>query len=152
VSGRFIVVEGLDGVGKTTFSKRLAARLGAVWLTTPPVELRAVREPFDQLFSEDIECRQLFYAASVLYMGRVAAKLRAEGRSVVMDRYWSSTAAYSQDSGLALCEVVGMLPAADLTIVLELEEEERQRRIKLRGMSMLDARVVGQVAIWDGWA
>ncbi len=38
-----VVVEGLDGVGKTTLTTRLAAALGATLLTSPPhLELAAV--------------------------------------------------------------------------------------------------------------
>ena len=145
MSGRMIVIEGLDGVGKTTLSKGLAAAMGATWLTTPSEELRAFREPFDRAYQDDPECSQLFYAASVLAVGREAERRRMVG-DVIVDRYWSSTCAYaaSRGSRLELGEVERLLPAADLTIVVELDEEERWRRLCNRGYSRMDVWSMGE--------
>jgi dTMP kinase len=140
VPGRVIVVEGLDGVGKTTLSQGLAAALGATWLTTPPKELRPHREPFDAMFRKSPAASQLFYAATVLAVGQQADELRAGGVDVVIDRYWATTRAYSRVRGspLDLGEVEAILPAADVTVLVDLDEDERRARLLARGATELD--------------
>ncbi len=138
--GRLIVVEGLDGTGKTTLSKGLAASLGAVWLTTPSAALRPFREPFDAHYARHPGAAQLFYAASVVAAGEEADALRAAGRDVVIDRYWATTRAYGlvRGSPYDLAEVEAHLPAADLTLLVELDEGVRRGRLLARGASALD--------------
>lgn len=138
--GRLVVVEGLDGVGKTTLSRGLAAALGAEWRTTPSAWLRGHREPFDEAYRDRPAASQLFYAAAVWAAGEEADGLRREGRDVVMDRYWCSTRAYGRAWGspLDLDEVEAVLPAADVTILLDLPEELRRARLLARGASALD--------------
>lgn len=138
--GRLIVVEGLDGTGKTTLSKGLADALGAVWLTTPSAALRPHRAPFDALYAAHPGASQLFYAASVVAAGAEAEALRAEGRDVVIDRYWATTRAYGlvRGSPYDLAEVEARLPAADVTLLVDLHEGERRARLATRGASDLD--------------
>lgn len=138
--GRMIVVEGLDGVGKTVLSRRLADALGAVWLTTPPAELRPLRGPFDRFLSDRPAASQLFYAAMVLAVGQEADALRARGRDVVIDRYWATTRAYGlvRGSPLDLVEVEALIPAADLTVLVDLAEPTRRDRLRAREVSALD--------------
>jgi dTMP kinase len=138
--GRLIVVEGLDGVGKSTLSRGLADALGAAWRTTPSEALRAHRGAFDAAYRDIPAASQLFYAASVVAAGAEADALRAAGRDVVIDRYWSSTLAYARAAGskLDLCEVEDLLPAADVTLLVELPEDERRARLLSRGASEMD--------------
>jgi MoxR-like ATPase len=49
--GKWIVVEGLDGVGKTTITKELSSTLNAELLRTPPTELAFLRPHFDKQVS-----------------------------------------------------------------------------------------------------
>jgi dTMP kinase len=138
--GRLIVVEGLDGVGKTTLSRGIADALGAVWRTTPSPDLRAHRAPFDAAYREIPAASQLFYAASVVAAGQATEADLAAGRDVVFDRYWCTTRAYARAAGsvLRLDEVEAILPCADVTLLVELSEDERWRRVEARGASDLD--------------
>lgn len=138
--GRLIVVEGLDGTGKTTLSRGLAAALGAEWRTTPPEALRAHRGPFDAAYRDLPAASQLFYAATVVWAGEEAEALRAAGRDVVIDRYWCTTRAYARAAGspLDLAEVEALLPAADRTILVELDERARAERLLTRGATAMD--------------
>lgn len=138
--GRLIVVEGLDGTGKSTLSRGLAAALGAEWRTTPSAPLRAARAPFDAAYAALPAASQLFYAATVVEAAAELGALLAAGRDVVLDRYWCTTLAYATAAGspLHLDEVERLLPAADVTLYLHLDDAERARRLAGRGASAMD--------------
>ena len=134
-SGRFVVIEGLDGVGKTTLVADLAHHLGGVPMDTPGPELRPLRSRVLDALGPDQLARGLFYAASVFAQGRRARSLADEGRLVVMDRYWASTIAYARARGVSdgLDGLEGVVPRANLTVLLTLDEAERRRRLAGRG-------------------
>ncbi len=138
--GRLIVVEGLDGVGKTSLSRALAQALGAAWRTTPGETLRPHRGPFDQAYRTIPAASQLFYAASVLAAAEEARTLLQGGQDLVLDRYWASTCAYARAAGsvLELDEVAALLPRADLTLLLTLPEADRTARLRARGATEAD--------------
>jgi thymidylate kinase len=138
--GRLIIVEGLDGTGKTTLSQGLAQALGAQWLTTPGHALRQVRNEVDAAYRAHPLAAQLFYASSVVAAGEQAEALCRKGVSVVIDRYWLSTLVYAQvrRRHLALSDVEACLPPADVTLLVELEETVRTQRLLQRGASVLD--------------
>ena len=48
----FIVIEGLDGTGKSTLARSLAQHLGAIHLRTPDESLASVRPILDAMLSE----------------------------------------------------------------------------------------------------
>ena len=148
--GRLIVVEGLDGVGKSTLSRGLAAALGAALRTTPSEALRAHRAPFDAAYAELPAASQLFYAATVVAAAAEADALRATGRDVLFDRYWCTTRAYARAAGspLDLDEVEAILPPADITLLVDLPEAERCRRLEVRGATAMDrASILRQAAL-----
>ncbi len=136
----FIVLEALDGVGKTTLAKNLAEHHGGTFLTTPGKELQPLRADIIKGLGESQTARALFYAATVQAEGERAAILRQQGKSVVMDRYSASTIAYAKARGVntdleaALSQVV----KPDLTILLTLDEQERQKRLLERGTTAED--------------
>lgn len=136
----FIVLEALDGVGKTTLAKGLAARLGGVALNTPGDALREVSGQILDGLGPNQEARCLFYAGSVIARGREARELVEAGHSVVMDRYWLSTISYARARGVKadLDQVEALVPAPDVTVLLTLDEDERQRRMRARGLTAAD--------------
>ena len=138
--GRLIVFEGIDGVGKTTLSRLVASALGAVWMTTPDVDDRVVRERVDRAWYEP-EARQLYYAGSVVHASGTIRRHLEAGRDVVVDRYWLTTVAYSEIGGstLDLAVVEHALVAADATVFVQLPESERLARLSRRGVSANDA-------------
>ncbi|XP_057314989.1 uncharacterized protein LOC130656178 [Hydractinia symbiolongicarpus] len=87
----FIVVEGLDGTGKSTITKNLCTRLNAVKMATPPDSIRHIRKKFDHLPEL---CRRAYYSFSN-YMAAKDVLDVIRTRPVVMDRYWHSTTAYA---------------------------------------------------------
>jgi len=135
--GRLIVLEGLDGVGKSTLARGLADALGAVFLRTPPESLQAPRPQVDLALARHPGAAQLFYAATVLAASEQATKVLARGQDVVMDRYWLTTRVYARHGGAALelREVERRLLPADVTLLLNLDEQERRRRMAERGIN-----------------
>ena len=134
---RFIVLEALDGVGKTTLVQSLAQALGGVAMNTPGPELRALGPGLLAGIGPDQTARALFYGATVRAQGVAARRIVDGGRSVVMDRYWLSTLSYARARGVqgALEGLEPLLPPADLTLLLTLPEAERVHRIHARGQA-----------------
>lgn len=141
-----VVIEGLDGTGKSTLAARLAARMGATLLRTPPAELGEVRPVVDDAFARSPIAAQLFYGASVVHASDRARALLAAGTPVVIDRYWLSTVAYAQcrDAHVDLSAVEPVLLCADLTVFLEVDESARRERLQTRGMTDADRDSVRQ--------
>lgn len=134
---KFIVIEGVDGVGKTTVAKALAARLGAVYVRTPSLALESfqmlpshqnglsLRAYADQQAYSDPKVRFAFYLFAVLDASvQVEALLRSS--SVVCDRYLSSTLAYHRVLAPELAAVdVSWVQSIrpDLEVVLDVSDK-----------------------------
>jgi dTMP kinase len=153
--GRFLVLEGIDGCGKTTQLQALAAWLPASGLLPPGAELICTREPggtalgvaLRQLLLHPeaqqapcVRAELLLYAADrAQHVERVIRPALRQGHWVLSDRFSGSTAAYQgHGRGLDL-ELIDQLEAIacgglrpDLTLWLDLplalSLERRQRR------------------------
>jgi thymidylate kinase len=88
----FIVLEGLDGVGKTTTVKQLTERLGARLTRTPPDVMRSFRDEFDS--NGSAERRKTYYEVGNFVAGEEARVAIEHGEKIVCDRYFCSTHAY----------------------------------------------------------
>lgn len=143
-SAPFIVLEGLDATGKTTVARALAERLGGRALDTPGEAIRSVRPTVHEGLGEDQDSRVLFYLATVLAQGGRARRLTAGGVPVVMDRYWLSSVGYGAARGarVDVTLLAKSVPSPDLTVVLTLDEAERQRRLAARGCTAEDAETL----------
>lgn len=135
----FIVLEGLDGVGKSTLARLLAKLLGAMEMRTPPLLLAPLREDILRCFADSPLATTLYYAATVADASRKVAQRQAAGRAVVMDRYFLSTCVYgevvraSDYPGEALDALAPRLLPADATIYLYAQRERRRQRMRARG-------------------
>lgn len=146
--GRLVVFEGAEGVGKTTQVRRLADVLAR-----DGVPFEAFREPGGTPLGSEIrallldpgsEVRPtaealLFMAARAQLVTRVTALL-AEGKSVLLDRFFLSTYAYQiVGRGLPPDEIRaanrlatgGLVP--DLTVLLACDPAVARRRMMARG-------------------
>jgi len=147
--GRLIVIEGTDGVGKTTLIDGLFSYLGERGLR--PLKLRdpggtELGEEIRTLLKEDFRplCDRaealLFAAARAQIAEEIVKPALAEGRWVLLDRFLLSSLAY-QGVGRGLgVEPVRALStfaldglAADRTLVLRLSPAEAARRRHVRG-------------------
>lgn len=136
----FVVIEGLDGVGKSTVVRELAALLSGHAMSTPGNDLRDMRQSVLQVFAEDQQSKALFYVVSCHSQGRLARHRVDEGEWVFMDRYMDSTVAYARARGVTtdfetLCR---SLEQPDLRVLLHLDETERQARLGERGATAED--------------
>lgn len=127
-----IVLEGLDGVGKSTIAEELAVCLHARCLQTPPGIIKDFRGYFD---SQDVPTRNAYYMIGNFLAGNEFLKFVAEGESVVVDRYYGSTIAYRTGKNLPDTELPPTddpvyswpkeLPKPDYMFLLTLPEKDR---------------------------
>ena len=151
MQGRFIVVEGLEGSGKSTAIstlKRLLTRYISTFITTREPGGTHVGEVIRDLVKNKIEAEAmepraellLFYAARVQLIEQVIRPALQQGTWVLADRFELSSWAY-QGGGRGLGEAilkqlsefcVGDLQP-DLTIFLDIPPEEGLLRVQKRG-------------------
>jgi len=146
-----VVLEGLDGCGKTTLAASLASQLGATLLRTPPDgPARTLRPLFD---AAPFEVGRAFYSLGNA-IAAAAAAAAPRGAPIVMDRYHFSTAAYTLGENLATGAPPPAaalawppdLPPPALVLLLAMGEEARRARLLERAASN---DIAGGEASWS---
>lgn len=139
--GRFFVIEGVDGVGKSTLAARLAAHLPGAVLEREPTP-----EPIGQLISsvlrqqfvlDDPMALQMLFAADRLEHSARIQKILASGNDVVCDRYDLSSITHAVALlGTDVLDWVRQINSRavrpNVTIVLHLPFEVCAARLALR--------------------
>ncbi len=136
-AGRFITLEGGEGVGKSTLAKALGDALRdrgrEVVLTREPGgapgadALRALLVSGDTERWSAMEEALLFAAARANHLRVTVKPALARGAWVICDRYYDSTRAYQIAAGGLALETLTTLnrlidaPAPDLTLVLDID-------------------------------
>jgi dTMP kinase len=136
----FVVLDGIDGCGKTTQATRLAKSLAAVTRretlhlrepgsTRLGESLRAILLEPGRVLSPAVEAL-LFAAARRQMLDEVVVPALARGAQVVVERFHSSTFAYQGCAGglggevvLDLLERFAGAPRPDLVLILDLPAE-----------------------------
>ncbi len=140
--GRLIVLEGIDGTGKTTLCARLAAALREggrevvetrePWTSPAGIELRRLLAAKERTTSGEQEL-ELFHADRAAHVAERVAPALARGAWVVQDRTYWSTAAYQGARGVPVTAILArsraIAPTPDLTVLLELTPELALARI-----------------------
>jgi dTMP kinase len=146
--GRFIVLDGVDGCGKSTQAKRLVDSLR----TKDEVEVQHLREPGSTTLGEGLrelllsreqdmgpEVESLLFCAARRQMLDLLVRPALEkGQWVVCERFHPSTLAYQGGAGGVPTETLARLleswagdPRPDLVLILDLDPTAaRQRRGK----------------------
>jgi dTMP kinase len=156
MSGKFIVLDGPDGCGKTTQTELLAD-----WLKEQGVAVEAFRDPGATAIGEKV--RQillnpdhiamstsaevmLYMAARVqLWQEKIAPALQ-QRKCVILDRWLSSTCAYQGHAGrfgiqriIKIAEDCLGKPWPDLTIILDVDLETASARLN-RDLDRMEAK------------
>jgi dTMP kinase len=147
LSGKFIVLDGPDGCGKTTHTKLLAQ-----WLARQGIDVVTFRDPGATIIGEKVrqillnpehiamgtETEVMLYMAArvQLWQEKIKPALK-ENKCVVLDRWLSSTCAYQGFAGgfgiervIKIAEDCLTKPWPDLTIILDVDLETAGKRLK----------------------
>jgi dTMP kinase len=147
LTGKFIVIDGPDGCGKTTQTKLLVD-----WLKKQGVAVETFREPGGTAIGEKIrqillnpehiamstEAEVMLYMAArvQLWQEKIAPALK-QNKRVVLDRWLSSTCAYQGFAGgfgidkvVKIAEDCLTKPWPDLTIILDVDLKMAAKRLK----------------------
>ncbi len=142
--GTFIVIEGIDGTGKSTQVRMLAEALRAdgheVVQSFEPTNGqygKVLRESASTgRLSIDDEL-DLFLKDRAEHLDQLILPALAEGKIVILDRYYFSTMAYQGARGLDPTMIreknEAFAPQPDLLLILDLDVESAHQRIGLRG-------------------
>jgi dTMP kinase len=150
VAGLFITMEGVEGSGKSTQIRRLAARLAKleipVAVSKEPGGTPLCREVRQLLLephaSGETWCPKaellLFYADRAQHLAEFVLPALEEGKLVLLDRFDDSTRAYQGAQGLGdalldrVAEVVLGRLKPNLTILLDMDPEVSLTRVEAR--------------------
>ncbi|WP_035614343.1 dTMP kinase [Haloferula sp. BvORR071] len=143
-AGLFIVLEGIDGTGKSTQTQLLAE-----WFRTQGREVVASREPTDGPWGRQIRATaatgrlspdeelELFLKDRRQHVEELISPALAAGKVVILDRYYFSTMAYQGSRGfdpLAIrAKNEAFAPKPDLLMILDLDVDTALSRIGARG-------------------
>ena len=149
LAGKFIVIDGPDGAGKTTQAGLLAEHL-----TESGLEVQRIRDPGGTEIGDEVrailldnrhhkmsvQCELMLYMASRAQLAfETIAPALAAGKCVLGDRYVSSTIAYQGAGG---ADVQAIMQAAriavgdampDLTVILDIDSKAGLARAAREG-------------------
>ena len=142
--GIFIVIEGIDGTGKST-----QVQLLAEWFATQGRTVLTSREPTDGPWGKKLrdsaasgrlapaEELEYFLKDRRQHVEEVIAPALEAGKVVILDRYYFSTMAYQGARGFDPAEIrrrnEEFAPPPDLLLILDLEVAAAHQRIGSRG-------------------
>jgi dTMP kinase len=145
-SGLFIVIEGIDGTGKSTQARRLGE-----WFEAQGREVVLSREPTDGPWGKKLresastgrlspeDELQYFLNDRRQHVEETIAPALAAGKVVILDRYYFSTMAYQGSRGFDPAEIrrrnEAFAPVPDLLLILDLDVATAHQRIGHRGDS-----------------
>lgn len=143
LQGKFIVLDGPDGCGKTTQAKLLAEyleRQGLDVIKTHDPGGTVIGDKIRKLLkygSKDIDVKtevMLFMASRAQLVTEVIGPALKSGKTVLCDRYISSTCAYQGAGGFSIEKILELGRFAvgdtwpDITLVLDLPPEKGRQR------------------------
>ena len=141
--GLLVVLEGIDGAGKTTVHQALAERLknnpNFVFSYEPTNGAygKKLREALKQGNLSKEEMLSLFIKDRLEHVKSLIIPSLKEGKLVILDRYYPSTIAYQGAEGFDFKELLilneTIAPTPDLVIYFDLPVDVAVKRLKERG-------------------
>ncbi len=134
----FIVLEGIDGSGKSTIGRLLLSEYEELYLTREPTGCAAGRMAKRIAHEDTSPYYDLFlYLADRVHHTRKIKNILKNDRDVVCDRYWGSTAAYQAAmSEIGLDYLVNIqepfVITPDITFLFDMAPEIGLERIQCR--------------------
>lgn len=140
-----ILIEGLDGVGKSTLVNSLATKLTASLIASPP----RIPDPSDahadlrnRMDQTEPSVRREYYRTGNFHASLSIEEARKYG-PVVLDRYWPSTASFAVlDEHQPEWEPLGVWPRGlvepDIMILLTVDEDGRLKRMSKREQAVTE--------------
>lgn len=164
--GRFLVIEGIDGTGKSTLAARLAEALRArgrqVLLTNEPSRLPSGKLILERLTDKSLkltahEWLGMFVADRRMNIDTIVKPALEAGTDVIQDRSFYSTLVYQGEMGISGAEILkrheGWHPVPDLVVILDIAPRFGLARTRKRtlGVGQRYVRQQGQKYIFkDG--
>ncbi|MBK8287176.1 MAG: dTMP kinase [Ahniella sp.] len=144
--GLLLVIDGLDGAGKSTLIAGLARHLTQreVVLSREPTYGPYGRQLRDSAASGRLSAEreiELFVQDRTEHVRELIAPALARGAIVILDRYYYSSVAYQADYGSPesiLAQFTGFAPKPDLALILDLPVAVAIGRIHARGAGQND--------------
>lgn len=142
--GWLVVVEGIDGAGKSTVLRRLAALCAERGLpcvssgepTRGPWGMKLRQSMSEGRLSLDEEL-DLFLKDRAEHVATLIRPALVEGKVLLLDRYYLSTAAYQGARGADPAEILEanekFAPQPDLVLLLDFDPDGGLARIRARG-------------------
>lgn len=141
MKNQFIVIEGIDGSGKSTVSKKIANMLGITHLESPIHPFTEIRKNIDESLCS--KGRLYFYLSSNYKLSNFI-KEQKETRSIICSRYFYSTIiGYFSRLGEEISSLYDNpfimereFLKPDLVIFLQVDEDKQAKRINSRDQSL----------------
>ena len=130
--GRFVVLEGLSAVGKSTVAPVAAQLLGAEFISTLPAWLADTRQRIDSM--RVTAARLHFWMMCNYAVADIIDATLVSGRDVVVESYFYRTLATHTAIGIDNSPEINWrtVPHPDLVLQLTVDERVRQERLELR--------------------
>lgn len=136
LKNKFIVLEGLDGSGKTSIGQFLAKEYGFKFIKTPDENFEKIRDYVDK---QDAYTKLMFYYASCFAVNN-KIKEGLKERTIVCDRYFYSTLVYYtymndkriEDTITLMENITEKLMQPDAIIYLQISDDIRANRLQQR--------------------
>ena len=142
--GLFIVIEGIDGTGKSTQAKMLQKALQKAG-TTVILDHEPSDGPYGKILRESATTSRLspqdeldlFHKDRKHHVDELIIPALKRGETVILDRYYFSTMAYQGQRGFDQEEIrqtnLGFAPNPDILFILDLDVDMARNRIGVRG-------------------
>ena len=130
----FIVLEGIDGCGKTTVAKLLAEKCNALVTKEPTAGSKKIHQILRHHVTapSPLEMQELYIADRLEHIKRVIEPALAKGKNVICQRYALSTYAYGTAFGVSQKDLKHDFLEPDATFLLDLSAKDAIKRIEKR--------------------
>lgn len=115
MKGKLIVIEGIDGSGKSTCAKNLAEKLNSINIKTiytfEPTHSRYGAKLREGMLSEDLDAEEellLFVKDRKEHIEYMIKPALEEGYFIILDRYFYSSIAYQGAKGIDINRIINM--------------------------------------------